>query len=112
MRVWRDWRVAMHSKSDVIQEQSSVALRESISYLAESDPAYLAERQELGLVNFQHGKGVFRRAVELGREIQGLSLESLPDGTRLQLFEALDDLALTLIRIAKFSPEGLSDPEE
>jgi len=102
----------MHSKSDLIHELPSGALHERIGFLADCDPAYLAERQELGVVNFQHGKGLFRRAVELGREIQGLSLDSLPDGTRLQLFEALDDLALAFERIADFSPDGKSDPEE
>ena len=102
----------MHSKSGLIQQQPSGALRERITYLAECDPVYLAERQELGVVNFQLGKGLFRRAVELGREIQGISLDSLPNDTRLQLFEALDDLALTLRRIAHFSPAGKSDPEE
>ena len=102
----------MHSKRDLTQEHPSGALRERITYLAECDPVYLAERQELGVVNFQLGKGLFRRAVELGREIQGISLDSLPNDTRLQLFEALDDLALTLRRIAHFSPAGKSDPEE
>src|SRR6266853_1944499 len=98
----------MHSKRDLIQERPTGVFHEGISFLAECDPVYLAERQELGAVNFQLGKDLFCRAAELGREIQGLSLESLPDGTRMQLFDALDELALTLIRIAKFSPESLS----
>ena len=104
--------VLVQPESDIIQQEPSGALRERISYLAECDPVYLAERQELGVVNFQRGEGLFRRAVELGREIQGLSLDSLPDCTRLQLFEALDDLAMTLQRIAHFSPASMSYPEE
>jgi hypothetical protein len=103
---------SVHSEGNVIQQQPSGAMRERIRYLAECDPVLLAERRELGVVNFQLGRGLFRRAVELGREIQGLSLELLPDGTRRQLFEALDDLALTLQRIACFTPAGKPDPED
>jgi hypothetical protein len=99
----------VHSRDAVVRQQITVALSQRIFYLVECDPTKLAERPELGTFNFQSGKDLFRRAVELGKDAQGLSLELLPPATREQLYEVLDGLVQSLKRIEFFTPPANSD---
>jgi hypothetical protein len=98
----------VYPRDGIIRQQITVALSERISYLVECDPAHLAERPELGPIDFQSGKDIICRAVELGKDVQKLSLDLMPSRTREQMYVVLGDLVEGLKLIESFAPEDNS----
>ena len=95
------------------QEKQGVIkqLRDYLNFIAGCDPSNLAERKELGEMNFQAGKELFQQAVDLAKEFNALPIELLPTQTLRNLVAPATNLSTVLKQIADFKLMGNSNPE-
>lgn len=89
-----------------------IGLQGELDEVAGYDAVALAQREDLGAINFEEGKEVFQQAIDLANEARSLPLELLPQQTLQQLRGPTQKIRNTLKQISEFTLVGQDNPED
>lgn len=94
-------------KEPIVQEILKITAQ-----ILEYNIEQLAERRELGEVNFQDGKNLFKKILELYEDLKPLPLELLPMDVLQQINSHTQQVFSNLRDISTFSLKGLQNPTQ